>query len=177
MKHLGDMSQAELGAYVQSHLWEKGINVVLSGGAVVAYYTSGKYVSADLDFVNRYGTKRSTITSAMEELGFKEVGRHYEHPETEYFVEFPPGPLAIGESYEIEVDEVQLETGKLVLITPTECVKDRLAWYYHAGDKQSLHQAILVAKDQSIDLEEIMRWSEREGKLEEFEQFKEKLLE
>ena len=157
MKHLGDMSQAELGAYVQSHLWEKGINVVLSGGAVVAYYTSGKYVSADLDFVNRYGTKRSTITSAMEELGFKEVGRHYEHPETEYFVEFPPGPLAIGESYEIDVDELQLETGKLVLITPNECVKDRLAWYYHAGDMQSLVHAVLVAKNQSIDLDEIMR--------------------
>ncbi len=81
----------------------------------------------------------------------------------------------IGESYEIEVDELQLETGKLVLITPTECVKDRLAWYFHAGDNQSLHQAILVAKDQSIDLEEIRKWSEREGKLVGFEEFKGKL--
>ena len=72
---------------------------------------------------------------------------------------------------------MQLETRKLVLITPTECVKDRLAWYYHTGDMQSLDQAVLVVKDQSIYLNEIMRWSEREGKLEEFEEFKEKLLE
>lgn len=176
MKRVRDMTQAELGAYVQSHLREKGIDVVLSGGAVVAFYTSGKYVSGDLDFVNRYGLKRSAIMSAMEELGFTEGGRHFEHPDTEYFVEFPPGPLVIGESYEIEVVERQLETGKLVLITPTECVKDRLAWYYHAGDNQSLYQAILVAKDQSIDLDIIMKWSEGEGKSEEFEEFKEKLL-
>jgi len=175
MKRVGDMTQAELGAYVQSHLREKGIDVVLSGGAVVAFYTNGKYVSGDLDFVNRYGRKRSAITSAMEELGFIEVGRHFEHPDTEYFVEFPPGPLAIGEAYDVKIVGQQLETGKLVLITPTECVKDRLVWYYHAGDNQSLYQAILVAKEQSIDLDEIMRWSEGEGKLEEFEEFKEML--
>lgn len=177
MKRIGDMTQAELGAYVHSHLQEKGIEIVLSGGAVVAFYTSGKYVSGDLDFVNRYAIKRSTIASAMEELGFEEVGRHFEHPDTEYFVEFPPGPLAIGESYAIEVEEIQLETGKLVLITPTECVKDRLVWYYHEGDNQSLYQAILVAKDQPVDLEEIRQWSEGEGKMEEFEVFKDKLIE
>jgi hypothetical protein len=61
-----------------------------------------------------------------------------------------------------------LETGKLVLITPIECVKDRLAWYYHAGDQQSLLQ--------SIKIDEIMKWSEREGKLEEIEEFRAKLL-
>jgi hypothetical protein len=69
-----------------------------------------------------------------------------------------------------------LEPGKLVLITPTEYVKDRLAWYYHAGDQQSLLQAILVTGDQSIKIDEIMKWSEREGKLEEIEEFRAKLL-
>lgn len=177
MKPIKDMAQAELGAYVQSHLRERGIDVVLSGGAVVAIYSSGKYISADLDFVNRYAIKRSAITAAMEELSFEEVGRHFEHPETEFFVEFPPGPLAIGESHEIEVDELQFETGKLILITPTECVKDRLAWYYHAGDQQSLYHAVLVAKDQSVDLEEVKKWSEGEGKMEEFDKFIEKLNE
>ena len=177
MKSIKEMTQAELGAYVQSHLRERGIDVVLSGGAVVAIYTSGKYVSGDLDFVNRYAIKRSTITEAMEELGFTEKGRHFEHPETEFFVEFPPGPLAIGESYAIKLHELDLDTGKLVLITPTECVKDRLAWYYHTGDKQSLLHAMLVARDQSVDLKDIGKWSEGEGKMEEFEAFLEKLTE
>jgi hypothetical protein len=171
MKPISEMTQGELGAYVQSHLQSRGINVVLSGGAVVAIYTSGKYVSRDLDFVNRYGIKRSIITAAMKELGFTEVGRHFEHPDTKFFVEFPPGPLAIGESYSIELCELELNTGTLILITPTECVKDRLAWYYHTGDNQSLHHAMLVARDQPVDLEEIKRWSGGEGKLEEYEKF------
>lgn len=36
VKRIREMSQAELGAFIQSHLHEKGIDVVLSGGAVVA---------------------------------------------------------------------------------------------------------------------------------------------
>lgn len=53
MKSIRDMSQAELGAYVQSHLRNRGIDVVLSGGALVALYTSGKYISGDHRFANR----------------------------------------------------------------------------------------------------------------------------
>ena len=175
MKPIGEMTQAELGADVQSHLRSRGIDVVLSGGAVVAIYSSGKYVSGDLDFVNRYGIKRSTIIAAMKELGFTEVGRHFEHPDTEFFVEFPPGPLAIGESYNIELHELELETGRLVLISPTECVKDRLAWFYHTGDNQSLLHATLVARIHPVDLEEIKDWSKGEEKLEEYEMFLERL--
>jgi hypothetical protein len=172
VKKIDEMTQPELGAYVQTHLRERGIDVVLSGGAVVAYYTEGKYLSADLDFVNRYGRKRSEIVAAMEELGFKESGRHFTHPETNYFIEFPPGPLAIGEAQAIETIERDFKTGTLVLISPTESVKDRLAWYYHTGDRQSLYHAVLISKTQAIDLEAIEAWSEREGKLEEFKEFR-----
>jgi len=175
MKPVRAMTQAELGAYVQSHLSAKGIDVVLSGGAVVAIYTSGKYVSRDLDFVNRYSAKRSVIKRAMEELGFQEVGRHFEHPDSEYFVEFPPGPLSLGEENIIRIDELDMETGILRLISPTDCVKDRLAWYYHDGDRQCLSQAILISNEHQIDMSEIRKWSEREGKLDEFEKIKAQL--
>ncbi|TET34061.1 MAG: hypothetical protein E3J69_06750 [Anaerolineales bacterium] len=175
MKPIRDMTQAELGAYVQSHLSAKGIDVVLSGGAVVAIYTNGRYVSGNLDFVNRYFVKRSVIKSAIEELGFKEAGRHFEHHDTEYFVEFPPGPLAIGEEYNIKIDEFEMETGILRLISPTDCVKDRLVWYYHDGDRQCLSQAILVAQDHQIDIDKIREWSDGEGKLEEFEEIEAEL--
>jgi len=89
LNSIGEMTQAELGAYVHSHLYDRGIDVVLSGGAVVAIYTSGKYVSRDLDFVNRFAAKGDAIKLAMEELGFQETGRHFKHPETEYFVRVP----------------------------------------------------------------------------------------
>ena len=38
------MTQGELAAYIDSHLLEKGINVVLSGGACVAIYRDYKYM-------------------------------------------------------------------------------------------------------------------------------------
>lgn len=172
MKPIKDMTQAELGAYIQSHLYAKDIDVVLSGGAVVAIYTLGKYVSNDIDLVNRYSARRSAIREAMEELGLKETGRHFEHPDTQFFVEFPPGPLSLGEDFDINIDQQELETGTLRVISPTDSVKDRLAWYYHDGDLQCLSQAVMVATDNNINLDEIERWSEGEGKLEEFEQFK-----
>lgn len=172
MKPVKDMTQAELGAYVQSHLHAKGIDVVLSGGAAVAIYTSGEYVSKDLDLVNRYSARRSTIREAMEELGFQETGRHFEHPDTEFFVEFPPGPLSLGEDFNINIDQHELETGILRVISSTDCVKDRLAWYYHDGDLQCLSQAVMVAKNHNVDMDEIRKWSGGEGKLGEFERFK-----
>jgi hypothetical protein len=52
VKNISRMTQAELAAYVQSHLRTKGINVVLSGGAAVAIYTTNKYVSVDIDLVD-----------------------------------------------------------------------------------------------------------------------------
>jgi predicted nucleotidyltransferase len=70
MKPIRDKTQTELGAYVQSHFGAKGIDVILSGGAVVAIYTKGRYVSDDLDLVNRFLAKRSVIKSAIKELGF-----------------------------------------------------------------------------------------------------------
>jgi hypothetical protein len=172
VKPVEHMTQAELAAYVQSHLSTKGIDVVLSGGAAVAIYTSGKYVSNDLDLVNRYSVRRSAIKEGMEELGFTQVGRHFEHPDSMFFVEFPPGPLSFGEEFDVSIEQRQLETGILRVISPTDCVKDRLAWYYHGGDLQCLSQAVMVAKDHKIDIGEIRKWSRGEGKLEEFERFK-----
>ena len=175
MKPIRDMTQVELGAYIQSHFSAKGIDVVLSEGVVVAIYTKGRYVSGDLDLVNQFFAKQSVIKSAIEELGFKEVGRHFEHHDTEYFVEFPPRPLAIGEEYDIKIDEFEVETGTLRLISPTDCVKDRLVWYCHDGDRQCLSQAILVAQDFQIAMNEIREWSDGEGKLEEFEEIEAEL--
>jgi hypothetical protein len=74
-----------------------------------------------------------------------------------------------------QVVEKKLSTGILKVISPTDCVKDRLAAYYHWGDQQSLSQAILVAERNKIDVDEIRRWSMAEGKLQEFEKIKKKL--
>jgi len=175
MKKIANMDEAELSAYVQSHLREQGIEVVLSGGSAVAIYSNNKYVSKDLDLVNIYAVNRRKIRAAMKELGFREEGRYFTHQETELFIEFPAGPLAIGEEVISNIIEKEVSTGTLRLISPTDCVKDRLAAYYHWGDQQCLLQAEYVARSQEIDLQEIERWSEREGMSEEFQNIKDRL--
>jgi len=52
VKLISEMTIAQLAAFVQSHLRQSGIDVVLSGGACVSIYTSNRYVSMDLDMIN-----------------------------------------------------------------------------------------------------------------------------
>ena len=169
------MSQSELAAYVQSSLQEEGINVVLSGGSAVSFYSSNKYVSKDLDLINAGFSKRSRIKSVMEAIGFKEKDRYFINPETQFYVEFPDGPLSVGEEPVKEISEFELATGTLRVVSPTDCVKDRLCAFYFWSDQQGLAQAVLVTKSQKVDLKEIKRWSKTEGKEEEYETFKSKL--
>jgi hypothetical protein len=35
-------------------------------------------------------------TRALEALGYRLSGQHYEHAESRFLLELPPGPLAIG---------------------------------------------------------------------------------
>lgn len=176
MKRISRMTQAEVGAFVQNHLSKRGIDVVLSGGATVTIYSSNAYVSKDVDLVNIHSAKGSAIKVAMEEIGFREEGRYFKHPDSDVFVEFPPGPLAVGTEPVKAVDEIRLATGTLRLISPTDCVKDRRASFYHWGDRQALSQALLVARNHEIDLQEVARWSEAEGKHAEFQSIRPSLV-
>ena len=97
MKPVSKMTQGELGAFVQSQLRKTGIEVILAGGAAVAIYSDNRYVSKDLDLINIYGVDRRKIREVMLEIGFYEEGRYFRHSDSQFFVEFPPGPLAIGE--------------------------------------------------------------------------------
>jgi hypothetical protein len=175
MKSIKEMTQGELAAFVQYRLREKGVDVVLSGGAAVSLYSNNRYVSLDLDLVNPYFVKRRAIRETMQEIGFHEEGRHFVHPDTQFFVEFPPGPLAVGAEPVKQVNELTFSTGALRIISPTDCVKDRLACYYHWEDFQCLEQAVLVAQANRIDLHEIERWSQAEGKFDEFRRIRDQL--
>lgn len=175
MKQIKNMSHVELAAYIQDILQKEGINVVLSGGSAVSFYSSDKYVSKDLDLINTNFARRSKIKSVMEKLEFHEQGRYFVNPETIFFVEFPDGPLSVGEEPVKEISEFELTTGTLRVVSATDCVKDRLCAFYFWNDRQGLTQAVLVAESQNVDLKEIKRWSKAEGKEKEYEIFKKKL--
>ncbi len=171
MKSPGEMTQLEMAAYVQSILEQHEIKVVLSGGAATAFHSDNKYVSYDIDLINIYSSSRKSIKTILSTYGFNEENRYFRHPLSKFFLEFPPGPLTVGQEPVKMIDEVRLETGILKVISPTDCVKDRLSAYYHWGDQQGLQQALLIARTKKVDLDEVKRWSEHEGKMEEFKIF------
>jgi hypothetical protein len=173
MKSVGEMSRAELAALVQEKLRVKGIDEILSGGSCVSIYSDEQYVSMDLDMIHTslLAPKREIIREALQELGFSEEGRYFRHPESEIFVEFPPGPPSVGEEPVGHIVERREITGILRLLSPTECVKDRLASYYYFNDEQCLQQAVLVYRENRVDLDEVERWSLREGEEGKFRRF------
>ena len=175
MKPISEMSQIELAAYIQSSLLDAGIDVVLSGGSAVSFYSSDQYVSKDLDLINAHFAKRREIRLNMERIGFREKGRYFTHDESAYLVEFPEGPLAVGEEPVKEIFSFELATGTLRVLSPTDCVKDRLCAYYFWNDRQGLAQAVLVAKSQQVDLKELKRWSKAQRKTGEFDIFEDQL--
>jgi hypothetical protein len=171
MKSIGEMTQIELAAFVQTYLRRKGVEVILSGGAAVAFYTKDQYVSVDVDLVNAYFIQRSKLIEMMSQIGFIEEGRYFRHPDSNFIVEFPTGPLAVGEEPVKQIEEFELETGVLRIISPTDCIKDRLISYFHWNDQQCLSQAVLVAKSNEIDFTEVERWAVVEGNHPKFKLF------
>jgi hypothetical protein len=61
------------------------------------------------------------------------------------------------------IAEIDTEAGVLRLLTPTDCIKDRLAAYYHWDDEQCLQQAVWVAQQNEFDLESVREWSIKES--------------
>jgi len=175
VKPISEMNRLELAAFIAAEFQRRKIDVVLSGGSCVSIYSSEKYVSMDLDFVNAGFAKRAAIKDAMESLDFSEKNRYFRHPGTKWLIEFPPGPLGVGDEPVKQIDEISTDVGVLRIISATDCVKDRLAWYYHDKDRECLEQAILVAGSNDIDIDEISRWSAAERKLEAFDGIRHRL--
>ncbi|MBI5047905.1 MAG: nucleotidyltransferase [Deltaproteobacteria bacterium] len=158
----GHIDIRELAAIVSEKLNEKGIDAVLVGGACVSIYTKNKYLSSDLDFITHAAIKE--VAAAMSGLGFKrKTSRHFIRKDCHFFIEFVAPPAAIGDEPIKNLTKLKTKSGKVVLLTSTDTVKDRLAAYYHWNDPQALEQALMVAKDQKVNIAEIKRWSAKEG--------------
>ena len=176
MKHIGKLSRAELAGLVCKTLAENDIDVVLTGGSCVSIYSSEKYVSKDLDFVDVSLKSGKQIERALSTIGFERQpknSRHFVHPDTELTVEFPSAPLAIGSEFIPfkQANEMSTEQGLLRLLSPTDCVKGRLANYYYFGDKQCFVQVTMVAQMHPVNLNKLKEWHRKEDQLSRYKDF------
>ena len=160
----------ELAGFVIAGLQKYNITATLVGGAVVSIYTKNEYQSHDLDFISPNDHQK--IIEAMAAMAFTRAGRSFEHPATNFTVEFPTGPLAIGDEIPVKSEgEITTIYGKVSLFSPTQCVMDRLAWFYHNNDRQCLDQAVMVATDHKINMTKVKAWSQNEKSMEKFQIF------
>ena len=111
----------------------------------------------------------------MTALGFEKNGRIFNSASVAYTVEFPPGPLSIGEENQIKPVELRFKTGNLLLLSPTDSVKDRLTGYFYDNDAQCLEQAVLICQMNKVDMEEIRRWAKIENRPEKYKVFEKTL--
>jgi hypothetical protein len=149
-----------------------GIRAVLTGGASASVHSDGDYLSHDLDFIVEGRVTRKELDRAMSAAGFVRDGDRYIHPDSDFFVEFPRGPLAIGDDDLVEPVEIKVGTTTVLMLSATDACRDRLAAFYHWSDRQSLDTALKIARRRRVSLAAIRRWSVREGKLGQFEEFR-----
>ena len=168
---IGDLSLKDLAIVISDHLRNSGIETVLSGGACVSIYTNNKYMSYDLDFVLLSDHKQKEAKKALLELGFYQENRYFKHHDSKFFVDFVVLPLSVGREPVKEISTITKGKKSLKLLSPTDCVKDRLAAFYHWKDKQALEQAVLVCRAKKIDFKEVERWSKSEGMADRFQTF------
>lgn len=171
------VTEEELWKFVGKHLSDNGFDAVLVGGAVVSIYTEGAYESGDLDFIIQ-NISKDKLPKVMEKIGFLKKGKNYINPKCKHlFVEFPSGPLGIGEDYNIKPQESLVEGTVIKILSPTDCIKDRLASYIHWQAEECLDQAVLVAKAHKFNRSAVKKWCEGEKSPETFRKFQKKFKE
>lgn len=147
-----------------------GIDAVLTGGACATIYSQGACLSHDLDFIVRAGTRKA-IDEALASIGFTRMHDRYLHASTPFFIEFPRGPLSIGDDTAIKPVPLRIGRTTIAALSPTDSCRDRLAAFYHWSDRQSLTSAVQIARHARVNMTAIRAWSEREGAADQFAEF------
>lgn len=162
----------EVAVAVAGALSDAGIDAVLTGGACATAYSRGAYLSHDLDFIVRRGGSRRSLDDAMRTVGFHRDGDRYVHPDSTFFVEFPRGPLAIGDDLDIQPVRLSISGGTVMALSATDACRDRLAAFFHWTDRQSFAAAVAIARVEQVNMSAIQQWSSDEGFRERFEEFR-----
>jgi len=162
-------------------LASRNMTAVLTGGSAAAVYAPNAYRSLDADFVLDGDEPLHAVAEALACVDFRRLGRSrlFTHHRTTFTVDFPKGPLAVGGDYVHERATLSRGDQKLMILTPIDCIRDRLAHFFHWDDFTALEAAVAVARAHANanDLEQIHRWSERESRLfaEKFGEFRRRL--
>jgi len=177
---ISQLSRAEMAALVVETLATAGIDVVLVGGSCVCVYTNERFASFDLDFIDLTYARKKSIAAALATIGFKPKGstRYFAHKDSPWVLEFPTAPLAVGHEHikRSQVAELVTTVGTIKLLSPTDCIKDRLLNYYEYQDEQCLEQAKDVARSHPVNWSSLKKWHAGEGYANRFHAFRRQIV-
>lgn len=159
--------------HVASHLSAHGIETTLVGGGVATIYSHGKYMSGDLDFVFGWQNNHKEIKKALAEIGFHTDARVFMRPGCPFTMDFSSPPVDIGNDNDPELKEDIFDGKTISILTPTECIKDRLHKAFYWKDELALQAAIEVAKTQPFSMTKVENFCQKNNILPKFEEFKE----
>lgn len=148
-----------------------GFTGVLTGGSAATFHAPSAYQSKDLDFVLTIQGQGGE--QALKSIGFRRKSDFYVHDRTHLTLDFPRGPLAIGDGLVTKWNTERRDTALLHVLSPTDSRRDRLASFLFWNDFVGLEQALAVAnaKPLEIQFDRIRDWCGREGHAEKFEVF------
>jgi hypothetical protein len=87
----------EVAAVITAAMAEFGVEPVVVGGLAVAYWSGGRFITMDIDFLL---PRLPNIEERVRELGFVQDGRHWVYPGSEISFEIPDQQLESGDQSE-----------------------------------------------------------------------------
>lgn len=138
-------------SYITYLLEKIGITPIVVGGHAVELYTSGSYVTKDIDLVL---DGREQASKVLEELGFhREYSRHWIHQELNIPIEIPDNDLAGSKD---RLLELQTNEGfKVYVIGIEDLILDRAraAVYWQSTGDREWALFLMSAQWSDIDFE------------------------
>src|SRR5690606_32782657 len=106
----------------------------LSGGSAATIWAPDAYQSRDCDFIITFAQRGAPAKQTLAQLGYRERGGTYVHELNPFTVEFPPGPLSVGDEILSSWETLHDRDRLLYVLSPTDSCRDRLAGFYHWRD-------------------------------------------
>lgn len=161
----------EAAAAVHASLVGGGHEPILGGQACAAIYGGQTIKSRTLEFAIREFSV-TKVNALMGALGFlPKEARTYTNVSCPFEVVLVAAPLTVGDDAIDGSRMIKTSSGPLRMLTPTDCVRQRLSMFYRWGDRSALAEAVQVAKRQAIDMDLVCRWSEWEWATDRYQEF------
>ena len=140
----------EITGVVDAALRSIAIRPVVVGGLAVAYWTTGLYLTADIDVVMPYSAE---IERRLAALGFEREGRFWTLPGRDPVLEAPGATLELNPAGHIEVE---LASGRTIQVQEVEEVLLlRLAEFVATGNADVFQQCLWLLGVSGLDRERL----------------------